>query len=141
AKGLDAPTITSVSPTSGFAGSTVVITGTNLTGATVSFKLKMPGAQPITVPPEATTVNPAGTQITVVVPNGGDEANGQIVRPGKNGVWVSPPAGTTVWNMAFVVKDLKAAKPMISGFGPRRAGSGATVTIFGAHFSGATIVK
>src|SRR5262245_10326954 len=85
---LDAPTITGVSPNTGFAGAPVVITGTNLTGATVSFKLKKPGAQPILVTPANTTVNASGTRITVLVPDGGDAAEGHLVRPGKNGVWV-----------------------------------------------------
>jgi hypothetical protein len=141
ARSLDAPTIASVSPSSGFAGTNVVITGTNLTGATVSFKRKLPGALSVPVTPENTIVNAEGTKITVVVPDGGDAAGGHLVTPGKNGVYVSTPAGTVIWNMAFVVKDLPAAKPLITGFGPRKARPGATVTIFGDHLSGAKFVK
>jgi hypothetical protein len=141
ARSLDAPTITSVSPGSAFAGSNVVIHGTNLTGATVSFKLKKPGAVAVTVLPENAIVNAAGTKITVVIPDGSDAAGGQLVTAGKNGLWVSTPQGQVVWKMGFVVKDLKAMKPTITGFGPRKAGPGAFVTIFGSHFSGAKVVK
>jgi large repetitive protein len=142
-KSLDAPTITSVTPTSGMVGSTVVIKGTNLTGATVSFKLKQRGAIAVPVSAANTMVTPDGTQITVVVPDGLDAAEGQIAMPGKNGVWVTTPGGTTVWNMAFVVQkpQLGIMRPIIMGFGPHKAGPGATVTIFGKHFSGTKFVK
>lgn len=139
-RSVDSPTIKSVSKSSGFAGSLVVINGENLAGATVSFKRKMPGAIPVTVTPDNTTINAAGTKITVIVPDGGSAAGGLLVTPGKNGIWVSTPAGQVVWKMAFVVKDVKAVKPVITGFGPHKAGPGATVTIFGSHLSGAKLV-
>jgi len=140
AKSLDNPTITSVSPGKGFPGTYVTIHGTNLTGATASFKLKKPGAQPVTVTPENTTVNANGTQMRVVVPDGSDAAGGLLVTAGKNGLWVANSTGQTVWKMGFMVEDLHGMKPTITGFGPKRAAPGATVTIFGSHFSGARLV-
>jgi hypothetical protein len=57
---LPAPTITGFSPTSGTLGTVVTITGTNLTGANVSF----------TSGKTATVTSNTDTQVVVQVPSG-----------------------------------------------------------------------
>jgi len=58
-----APTVTAISPTSGPVGTSVVITGTNLTGATVTLSGK-----------PCTTSNASATSITALVPAGATSA-------------------------------------------------------------------
>ena len=115
------PTITKVTPDdgplTGRAG--VVITGTHLTGATV------------TVGGNAATVTSTGaTSITVTVPSG---------TAGVKTVTVTTVGGAATKATGFTY----VPSPTITGFTPTSAGTagGTTVTIIGTHLTGATTVK
>jgi hypothetical protein len=115
---LTSPTIAGFTPTSGSVGIRVTITGANLQGATgVSF-----GGVTAT---QFTVDSP--TQISATVPAGA--ATGKINVTTPNGVAQS--AGVFTLTTA----------PVIAGFSPDTAGIGATVTISGANFTGATSVR
>lgn len=111
------PTITGFSPTSGAPGTSVVITGTNFTGATaVRF-----GGTTATF-----TVN-SSTQITATVPAGA--ATGAIS--------VTTPSGTATSSSSFTVTQ---GGPAITSFSPASGCVGTNVTINGSNFTGATAV-
>ncbi|MDO7849489.1 M12 family metallo-peptidase, partial [Hymenobacter sp. M29] len=111
------PTITSFTPASGAVGSTVVITGTNFTGATqVTFNG--------TVAPTF-TVNSA-TQITVTVPAG--------ATTGVIGLTV--PTGSATSTTVYTV----VPAPTITSFTPTYGQIGTVVTLTGTNFTGATQV-
>jgi len=111
------PVITSFTPTSGAAGTSVVITGTDFTGATqVTFNG--------TLAPTF-TVN-SSTQITVTVPTG--------ATTGPIGV-TTPVASATSTGIFTVI-----APPVITSFTPTTGQAGTNVTITGANFTGATQV-
>jgi len=118
-----APTLTSVTPSSGSAsgGTTVTLVGTGFTGAT-SVKF---GATPAT----SFTVNSA-TQITAVTPAG---------TPGVVPVTVTTSGGTSN-PVAFTYV---AAGPTLTSVTPSSgsASGGTTVTLVGTGFTGATSVK
>jgi subtilisin-like proprotein convertase family protein len=115
---VSGPTITSFAPTSGTPGTSVVITGTNLTGATaVTF-----GGVSATF-----TVNSA-TQITATVPTGA--VTGPIV--------VTTPTGTATSGTSFTVTALA---PTITSFAPTSGKVGTSVVIAGTNLTGATAVK
>jgi hypothetical protein len=110
------PTITSIAPTTGAIGSTVTITGTNLTGATL-VTLNGTSVTGFTV------VN--NTTITFVVPTGATSGN----------IGVTTPGGTATSSGSFTVT---VAAPTITSFTPTSGVVGATVTITGTNFTGAT---
>ncbi len=115
-----APTITGFAPTSGLAGSTVTITGTNLSGATaVTFN----GTA-------ATFTVSNATQVTTTVPAGA--ATGPIA--------ITTPGGTASSATNFTVTAPPPA-PTISGFAPASGAVGITVNLTGTNFTGATSVK
>jgi IPT/TIG domain len=110
------PTITSFTPTSGLAGTSVVITGTNFTGATaVTFN---------NVTATTFTVNSA-TQITATVP--ATATTGPIR--------VTAPGGTGSSLTSFTVPP-----PTITSFTPTFGATGTSVKITGTNFTGATAV-
>jgi hypothetical protein len=112
---LPPPTISSFTPTNGPAGTNVTITGTGLTGATsVTFN----GVA------ASYTVN-SPTRITATVPTGA--TSGPIS--------VTAPGGSATSSGAFTVT------PTITSFTPTSGHAGATVTINGSGFAGATNVK
>ena len=111
-----APTITSFAPTSGPVGTSVVITGANLTGATA---LTLNGTA------ATYTVNSA-TQITATVPSGA--ATGKFS--------VTTPGGTASSASNFTV----TAPPTISSFTPTSGPVATPVIISGTNFTGATAV-
>jgi IPT/TIG domain len=114
---VSAPTITSFSPASGAAGASVTITGTAFTGATaVSFN----GAS------ATFTVNSA-TQISATVPPAAT----------TGAISVTAPGGTATSAGTFTV----LVAPTITSFTPTSGNVGASVTISGTGFSGATSVK
>ncbi|MFY9560717.1 MAG: IPT/TIG domain-containing protein [Terriglobales bacterium] len=115
---LNAPTITSFNPTSGSAGTSVTITGTNFTGAT-SVKFNSTAAASF-------TVNSA-TQITAVVASG--TTTGKIT--------VTTPNGSAVSATVFTVNT---PAPTITGFNPGSGPVGTAVVIAGTNFTGATAV-
>jgi len=113
---IAAPTITSFTPTSAASGATVTITGTNFTGTTVvSF-----GG---TAASSFTVVN--ATTITAVV-GSGTSGNINVTTPGG-----------TVSRSGFTF----IPTPTISSFTPTVGGVGATITITGTNFTGATAVS
>jgi serine protease len=105
------PTITSVSPKSGAAGSTVTITGRYLGGATsVSF-----AGTP------ATVVTDTGTSITVIVPGGASNGTVSVVTP------YGTATSTTTFSLA----------PTITSFAPSSSAVGGSVTIDGSGLGSA----
>jgi Chitobiase/beta-hexosaminidase C-terminal domain/IPT/TIG domain len=117
------PTITGVNPSSGAAGTSVTITGTNFTGATaVNF-----GGTPAI----SFTVNSA-TSITAVSPAGTGTVDVSVVAP--NGT--SPAVAADRFTYINVV-------PTLSGISPAAGATtgGTSVTITGASFTGATAVN
>jgi len=112
------PTISSFAPTSGPAGTSVVITGTNFTGATA---VRFGGVATTTF-----TVNSA-TQITATVPTGA--ATGAIQ--------VTTAAGTATSSSSFTVT---AGGPTITTFSPASGCVGSTVQINGTNLNGTTAV-
>jgi hypothetical protein len=108
---ITGPAITSFTPSSGSAGTSVIIIGANLSGATsVSF-----GAVAAT-----TFVVNSPTQITVIVPAG--TVSGKIT--------VTTPSGTTTSAGNFTV----TSAPVIAAFNPSAGAVGTAVTISGANF-------
>jgi IPT/TIG domain len=114
-----APVVTALSPSSGTTagGTAVMISGTNLGGATVSFG----GAA-------AKIAADSGTQITVTSPPG---SAGAVI------VTVTTPGGTSSGNFTYVIPA-----PAISAISPSSGSTqgGTTVTISGANLAGATSV-
>jgi hypothetical protein len=143
----DAPTITSVSPASGARGTTVVVQGTNLQQASVTWtSASQPGAQGSTsgamkAAPIQATVSPDGTQITISVPDGGDTSNGIMAPGGLNRFTVTTPGGTISRTFKVTSENTIGLKPVITELMPKRAAPGVQITIFGHHFTGATFVK
>ena len=112
---LVAPTIASFTPANGPAGTAVTITGAKFSGATaVSFN----GTA------AAFTVT-SDTSIQTTVPAGATTGP----------VSVTTPGGTATSAANFT------AAPTIASFTPTSGGVGASVTITGTNFSGATAVK
>jgi kumamolisin len=112
--GPPAPGITAFSPAYGLVGSNVVITGTNLTGATsVSFN---------GINATSYTVNSA-TQITAVVP--ASATTGAIS--------VTTPSGSATSSTSFVVLTGDGT-PTITSFSPNAGAVSSTVTITGTNF-------
>jgi hypothetical protein len=114
-----APSISSFSPSSGSAGTTVTISGSGFTGATA---VKFNGTT------ASFAVNSA-SQITATVPSGASSGT----------ISVTTPGGTTASSSSFSVTTSKA--PSITSFSPGSGGVGTTVTISGSGFTGATAVK
>lgn len=114
-----APTITSISPPSGPVGTSVVIAGTNFTGASmVKFNSVA----------STFTINNA-TQITATVPA---TTTGPIA--------VTTPGGTATSTTNFTVTTSGGA-PTISGLSVSSALPGLPVVITGTNLGGATAVK
>src|SRR5205814_2278953 len=113
------PTIASFTPTSGPAGTTVTISGTNFTGATaVSFN----GTSAASF-----TVNSA-TTIQATVPAGATSGPLRVTTPGGT--------GTSASNFT-----VSASGPTITSFAPTSGPVGANVTINGTDFTGVTGVS
>ena len=116
---IQAPSITSFSPTFGLPAATVTVNGTHLTGTT-AVKFGTTSASFSFV---------SDTQLTATVPTGA-----------KTGpITVVNPAGTAVSSDPFVVSSTLVAPSNVT-FTPANGPVGATVTINGQHFTGATEV-
>jgi len=109
---VPAPTITSFTPTSALAGSTITITGTNLTNATA-----------VTFGGVAATsfVKVSSTVITAIVSSGGATGSVGITTPGGT--------ASTLSDFTYI-----PPAPTITSFTPTSAGAGATVVIKGTGF-------
>jgi IPT/TIG domain-containing protein/peptidase M66-like protein len=115
-----APTITNFTPTSGLAGSSVTVMGTNFTGATaVSFN----GTA-------ATFSISSATQMTTTVPAGATTGPISITTPGG--------AASSASNFTVTVP---APAPTLSSFSPASGAVGITVNLSGTNFTGASSVK
>jgi hypothetical protein len=114
------PTLTSFEPTSGPAGTSVTLTGTNFTGATA---VKFNGLA-------ATFSVVSATSITATVPAGA--TSGKIA--------VTTPGGTATSSASFTVTT-PPPPPTLTSFVPTSGPVGTGVTITGTNFSGATAVK
>jgi len=111
-----APTITSFTPTSGNAGQTVTITGTNFTGA---YEVLFNGM--------AANFNVAtAISISATVPNGA--STGKIT--------VTTPGGT-----ATSAANFTTFLPKITSFSPAFGKAGDIITITGTYFTGTSVVK
>jgi len=111
------PVITSFSPDSGSAGTSVTIKGDNLSGATfVTFN----GVA-------VDNIKTKGSALAVSVPAGA--STGLIA--------VTTPGGTAVSDTSFVVP----VAPEVTGFSPDSGPPGSTVTVTGSHFTGTSQVK
>jgi hypothetical protein len=119
--GGNPPTVTSFTPASGPVGTSVAITGTNFSGVT-SVTFNGTAATSYTVD--------SSTSIHANVPSG--------ATTGKIAVTTGNGTGTSSTN--FTVTTV-TPKPTISGFSPTSGFPGATVTITGTNFTGATSVK
>jgi glucose/arabinose dehydrogenase len=115
---LPTPSISSFSPTSGPAGTTVTISGLNFTGAT-AVKFNGTNAQSFTVDSD--------TQITAIVAAG--TTSGTIS--------VTGPYATATSAGSFTVPPA----PSISSFKPTSARAGKSVTISGLNLKGTKAVK
>jgi hypothetical protein len=121
---VPAPTVSGVTPNAGLlaGGTSVKITGTNLSGATgVSF-----GQTP------ATIVSDTATQITVTSP--------QVAAPVTDDITVTTAGGTSATSTAdqFSYDAVPTVTGVNPGAGPLAGGTGVTIT--GTGFTGATAV-
>src|SRR5438093_2564745 len=114
---IPAPTITSVTPTSGPVGASVTINGTNFTGATaVTFNGNC-----------ASFSVTSDTAIQATVPTGATTGPLRVTTPG----------GTATSASSFTV----SIPPTITSFTPTTGPAGTSVTISGTNFTGATAIR
>jgi hypothetical protein len=109
-----APTIISFTPTSGPVGQSVIVTGTDLTGASS-----------VTVNGTASTIT-ANTATSLTFTVGAGSTTG-VIR-------ITTPAGATSSTASFTV----IPTPVITSFSPATGPIGQTVTVSGTNFTGAT---
>ena len=112
------PTITSFTPTSGPTGTVVMLTGTNLLGAS---QVQINGTNAV----EFAVVS--ATQLTLTLAD--DASTGPLT--------VSTPFGTATSASPFTV----FLRPAIYGYSPAQGPVGTEVTFAGQHFTGATQVQ
>lgn len=120
------PSITGFSPTSGGVGTTVTITGTNLTGASA---VRFGG-----VPCTNFIVN-SSTQVTAVVPAGAVSGPIAIDIPAPGAKPITPNAVFTATSaQSFTV----VPPPTVTSFTPIQGSAGTAVTVTGTGFVGAS---
>ncbi|MFO0751555.1 MAG: hypothetical protein U1F43_38695 [Myxococcota bacterium] len=114
---LPTPTVLDFAPASGPVGTVVTISGSHLTGAT------------------SVAIGGTATAFTVV----SDSSVTAVVAEGTSSgpITVTTPVATATSSDAFTVVPV----PSISGFTPGEGLAGATVTISGAHLTGASAVS
>lgn len=115
--------IAAFAPTSGIAGSTVVISGNGFGSVITDNVVKFNGVT-------ATVTASTATSLTVIVPNGA--TTGPITVSVPNGGSGTPVTYTSSSN--FTV-----AAPTITGFSPARGIAGSTVTITGSNFNSGSL--
>jgi uncharacterized protein (DUF1800 family) len=117
------PTVDSFAPQSGIAGSTVTVTGTNLTGAT-SVKFNGTASSSIS--------NITATSLQATVPSNATSGKITVVTPG----------GSATSSSSFTVTATPpAAAPTITSFAPTSGATGAVITVNGTNLTGATSVR
>ena len=136
AKALDAPMVTSMSPGSAEPGKTVTITGSGLSGATVTFRKLHSTQTPVAATQAETQVSSDGTRILLTIPDGSDAANGMTAPFGRVQLVIATPGGTVTRSFDVMPLSQRSLAPVITGFTPRKAAAGHTVTISGSHLSG-----
>jgi hypothetical protein len=147
AQRLAAPTIASMSPTSGARGTAVTITGTNLQDATVTWTVAgNPGASgsdsgTMKAAPITANVSPDGTTIMFSVPDGGSSSNGIMAPGGTNRVTITTAGGSVSKLFSVTSTNTLGLKPSITYLMPRHAKAGAQITIFGTHLTTTKTVK
>jgi len=109
------PTITSFTPASGLVGTTVTITGTNLTNAT---SVKLNGTT-------AVVSTNSATQITTKVPSGATTGTFSVTTAGGT--------GTAATNFTVTIPA-----PTITGFNPTSGPVGTSIIVAGTNLTGAT---
>ncbi|MFZ1615590.1 MAG: IPT/TIG domain-containing protein [Holophaga sp.] len=114
-----APTLSSFSPTSGLVGTSVTLTGTNLTGATA---VRFNGTA------ASTFAVVSATQITATVPTG---ATSGVLS-------VTTGAGTGTSSGVFTVTVLTT--PVVTSFTPAAGKAGDAIAVIGSGFSALTSV-
>jgi IPT/TIG domain len=120
---LPPPTITSISPNSGCAGSTVTIYGTHLIGTNgVTF----------TSGKTATFTIVSDSQVTATVPSGATTGSITVTTTAAAG------GGGTATSGTFTISS---TCPTITSFAPTSGAVGTVVTITGTNFTGVTSVK
>jgi hypothetical protein len=110
------PVVHGFSPTSGPAGTAVVLTGENFTGTT---SVRFNGTA-------ASFSVASGTRIDTAVPTGATSGR----------IGVTTPSGTATSAMSFIVTH----PPTVAAFSPSSGPVGTPVTVTGSHFSGAASV-
>ena len=115
------PTITALNPSSGAAGTSVAITGSNFTGATAVNFGSTPAAS-------FTVISP--TSIAAVSPAGAGTVNVTVVTP--NGSSATAAADQFTYSVPVLTGISPAAGPLAGG---------TSVTITGSNFTGATAVN
>ena len=114
------PKITSLKPSSGVAGTTVTVSGSNFTGASaVAFNGTRAGYR----------VKSSNT-IIAQVPAGA----------GSGPVTVTTSGGNAMSSYSFTVMGSSISPPTVTGFSPSTATPGTTVTLVGANFTGVSAV-
>ncbi|MFD8543259.1 IPT/TIG domain-containing protein [Streptomyces sp. NPDC059649] len=117
------PVVSSVSPQQGpvFGGNTVILTGSNFSGATaVSFGSTAATSFTVDSPTRISAVAPAGAA-------------------GAAQVVVTGPGGTSSPGVPYFYLDAPVLSSVTPGSGPVAGGTGVTLT--GSHFLGATAVR
>ncbi len=127
---ISAPTVTSIFPTSGPAGTSVTITGTNFSTTASDNLVSFGGSKPSTVTAASTT------SLTVTVPadaTTGPIGVGTIVNVIVAGVSI-PTSGGIAVGPSFSVTSTTPL-PTITTISPTSGSTGTTVTITGTNFS------
>jgi uncharacterized repeat protein (TIGR01451 family) len=122
------PTVSGLAPTSGPAGTSVTVIGTNLTGAS---SVRFNGAA------ASFTVNSA-TQITATVPTGA--TSGTVGVTTSDGTATSPSAFTVTAGPP-PPPPLPPPGPTVTGLAPGSGPVGTSVTISGTNLTGASSVR
>lgn len=114
---IPAPTITSFTPASATAGTTVVLTGTNFNAATA--------------------VRFGGTNARSLVVNSDTQISATIGAGASGAISVVTAGGTASrTGFTFLVEQVVIPAPVITSFSPQEAPANATVTITGTNFTG-----
>jgi large repetitive protein len=122
---LLAPTISTITPTSGLPGATLTINGSNLSFTNTTGKVKFNSLEVTSV------VSNTGTQIKVVVPS--------TLSPGAVTVSVVTPGGTSNTKTFTVTSPPDA--PVIADLKPAQSYKGFPIMIRGSKLKSATSVK